>query len=67
MSLESYQLVNFFFYKLNFQSGLIHWTFETERYFGPQYRDVKDTMRVTVLPPEPLAAEPAQKLKYAVF
>ncbi|MCJ1468394.1 hypothetical protein MMC07_007022 [Pseudocyphellaria aurata] len=48
-------------------SGLTHWTFDTERYFGPQRHEVKDTMRVTVLPLEPWAAEPVQKLKYAVF
>lgn len=67
MSLESFELLNRFSYKLKSHSGLTHWTFETERYFGPQYREVKDTMRITVLPLEPQAVEPAQTLKYAVF
>ncbi|MCJ1269585.1 hypothetical protein MMC22_009477 [Lobaria immixta] len=48
-------------------SGLTMWIFETERYFGPQYREVKDTMRVTVLPLEPMATAPDQKLKYTVL
>lgn len=67
MSLESFELQKDFFDRLKKSSGLTLWNFETERHFGPKYREVKDTMRVTVLPLTPGATEPLEKLRYTVF
>lgn len=68
VSLESFELPNSFFYKLKeSSSGLTHWYFETERYFGPECLEVKDKRKITVLPLEPSATEPFQKLKYDDF
>lgn len=47
-------------------SGLIRWTFETERYFGPNYPQVKSTNTVKILPLETGAVEPEYKLQYEI-
>lgn len=49
-----------------YSSGLIRWTFETERYFGPSYLQVKSTNTVKILPLEAGAIEPEYKLQYEV-
>ena len=49
-----------------YQSGLTRWYFETDRYFGQDPRNVKETMKLDLLPLEESARKPDQALTYHV-
>lgn len=50
----------------DYQSGLTRWYFETDRYFGQNLREVKETMKLDLLPLEESASKPLQPLTYDV-
>lgn len=58
--------LSFTFETDGFLSGLTRWYFETNRYFGPNRREVKETMKLDLLPLEECASRPLQTLTYAV-
>ncbi|MCJ1347352.1 hypothetical protein MMC31_005575 [Peltigera leucophlebia] len=65
---ENHEIVSKYVEGLGFLcSGLTRWYFETDRYFGPNLREVKETMKLHLLPLEKCASRPFQTLTYTVI